>query len=204
MLFKGLAEKDLKEFIHWSNSIKKDYGPGQSIFQEGDRPFYTYMLLDGHVEVDHLSPSGNRAVIAHFTKKNTIFGEVYSLLDIPFDYSARAKDLSSLLLIPGQAILSTPGEPRFHQIAQNLVTLLSTKAYTLNQRLMVQTAPTLGEKILIDLSQRQKDGQVNLPFSREKWAEILAIPRPSLSRELSKLQSQGLIKVQNRKIILLI
>lgn len=203
MLFSGLSPEEFQDFILWSKAISQVYGPGQAIFQEGQEALDIYVLLRGHVEVDQLSPSGRRTVVAHFSQEHSIFGEVYALLGIPFDYSAWAKEESVILKIPGQAVLRTLGNPSQEKIAKNLVRLLASKAYSLNQRLMVQTAPSLREKILMDLAQRQKDGQVVLSFSREKWAEILAVPRPSLSRELSKMQEDGLISIDKRTISLL-
>lgn len=203
MLFQGISPEDLQDFILWSKSVTSTYGLGEGVFQQGQKSPYTYILLKGKVEVDHLSLSGNRTIIATFTKEKSIFGEVYSLLSLPFDYSCHAKEESLILKIPSASLLKTLDQEKFHPIGQNLIQVLASKAYTLNQRLMVQTAPSLREKILRDLDQRQVQGRVDLPFTREKWAEILSIPRPSLSRELSKMAEEGLISIHKRTIFLL-
>lgn len=50
---------------------------------------------------------------------------------------------------------------------------------------------------------RQKSQYIVLPYSRKKMAELLNIPRPSLSRELVNMREEGLIDFYKNKIKIL-
>ena len=47
---------------------------------------------------------------------------------------------------------------------------------------------------------RQNSHTIVLPFSKKEWAEVLAIQRPSLSRELAKMRKEGIIQFKGRII----
>lgn len=47
---------------------------------------------------------------------------------------------------------------------------------------------------------RQKSQYLLLPYSRKKMAELLNIPRPSLSRELIRMKDDGLIDFYKNRI----
>ena len=63
------------------------------------------------------------------------------------------------------------------------------------------SSTSLRQKIAKVLLQNVKeDGVVVLTMNREELADYLSVARPSLSRELMEMQSEGLIKL-NRKVI---
>ena len=73
----------------------------------------------------------------------------------------------------------------------------------LNQRLTNLSFDTLRKKIaniLILEHNKQKSIYLTLPYSRKKMAEMLNIPRPSLSRELIKMKDDGLIDFYKKEI----
>lgn len=57
--------------------------------------------------------------------------------------------------------------------------------------------------LLIEEYDIQRNLFLMLPYSRSEMAELLGIPRPSLSRELVNMQNDGIIEF-NRNIIKLL
>ncbi|MDO4285878.1 MAG: Crp/Fnr family transcriptional regulator [Eubacteriales bacterium] len=86
---------------------------------------------------------------------------------------------------------------------QNLLTIFATKAYLLNNRVRLLGSPTLRGKIAHYLLQRQNaDGVVARVPTREMMAELLSVARPSLSRELSHMEKEGLIELKDKGIVI--
>ena len=46
-----------------------------------------------------------------------------------------------------------------------------------------------------------EDGSAGIGMSREAMADYMGVTRPSLSRELGKMQTEGLIRLEGRRII---
>lgn len=76
----------------------------------------------------------------------------------------------------------------------------------LNNRITNLSYDTLRKKItniLLLEYNRQKSPYLTLPYSRKKMAELLNIPRPSLSRELVNMKEEGIIDFYKNKIKIL-
>ena len=71
----------------------------------------------------------------------------------------------------------------------------------MNQKLRVLGGGGIREKIACFLVEQQdKEGRINGSFSREEMADYLNVARPSLSRELGKMQKEGIISLERRQI----
>ena len=84
-----------------------------------------------------------------------------------------------------------------------MLSILAQKAYFLNQKVQILSCATLRQKIArILLKNCRPDGKVLLAMNREELADFLNTARPSLSRELMKMQDDGLITIQKRDIFI--
>ena len=79
------------------------------------------------------------------------------------------------------------------------------------QRWPVEAVQSLLDMPFLDLLHRAQSvhrenwpaGEIELATGREELAALLAATRPSLSRELSAMQSEGILAVQGKKIRIL-
>ena len=68
--------------------------------------------------------------------------------------------------------------------------------------LLIFSSFSLRQKIALYLLQQSEGrSRVELKLNREAMAEYLAVPRPSLSRELMSMQKDGLLKIEKDTII---
>ena len=203
LLFKGLKQEEIEVFLEYSGSLRKKYYEGQYIFEELQSPDYLFILLSGQVQVEKLDPSGKRMIVNKFNKKGTIFGEVYLYLDrYEYDYSCLATVDSEILKIPKEALLIDDKASLIsRRINENMLKILSEKAYFLNQKILILGSSNLREKISKFLLQRMDgDKKVILTITREEMADFIGVTRPSLSRELMKMQKDNLIEVEKNII----
>ena len=90
------------------------------------------------------------------------------------------------------------------KLAGNLLRMLSAKNLFLNQKVRLLSNRDLRRKILgyLHTLKLSADGTITLPFTKTALAEFLCVNRTALSRELSRMQSDGLISMDGRKILL--
>ena len=75
----------------WEFDLKEvSFAPGEWLFQENERSFHFYVLLDGDVEVFKSQPHGDPVLIATVTAPTSI-GEFAMIDQQPRSASARAK-----------------------------------------------------------------------------------------------------------------
>lgn len=199
-LFRGIDEKDLEDFLSSKGALKRRILKEDYIFREGEEPEGLYILLEGSVEVEKITPSGNRQVVNRFTDSGTVFGEVYIFLeDRPYDFGCVAKDQSRILYIPKAAFDAGGGEVA-DRLTSNMLGILSEKALFLNQKMLIHSAGSIRKKIAMHLLQKMPGGGTIQLMKREDLAQYLAVPRPSLSRELMKLHREGIIELDGRVV----
>lgn len=206
-LFYQMSPEDIQGCIACSQSQLVTYQKDQLIFSQRDIPQKLLVLVRGMVVVGNDTPSGRRSIVATLDQPGEVFGEVFLFLNKgSYDHYAQALAPSTVLQMPKE-YLHQPCEEhcRYHaRLVANLLNILSQKAYYLNQKLQILSCATLRQKIArVLLQQSDPDGRVVLAMNREELADFLGTTRPSLSRELMRMQEEGLLRVQRREVQIL-
>ena len=82
-----------------------------------------------------------------------------------------------------------------------MLEIQSEKNFSMTKKLHLLSGTTLRERIALWLlEQAQEQDCVQLTMNREELADYLGTTRPSLSRELMKMQQEGLIVVEKSLI----
>lgn len=203
-LFAGMNEEEIQKCLVCSKSEIVRYEKEETIFYQQDEPRYLHVLLEGSVAVCRDSVSGKRSIIATFSRPGELFGEVFVFLGKKeYDNYAQAAAPAAVLQMPKIFLYHTCGQNcGYHQaLISNMLSILAYKAYYLNQKLQVVSGATLRQKIArILLQSAAADGSVALAMKREELADFLNVARPSLSRELLKMQEEGLLRLDGRQI----
>ena len=195
-IFKNLSDQDL-ELIKEKNIIEeKIYQKESHIFRVGDLSDSIYYLIEGSIIVYKIDPNGKRFIIKKIQKPG-IFGEVYSYLKEPFDFSAQAEVPSKILVIHDFESIFTYGSKEF---LKSYIDMLSKKCLELSRTNQITSQASLRQKIAKYLLLNQENSLVKIDLSREEWADILSTTRPSLSRELSNMVDDGLIDIRDKTI----
>ncbi len=198
VLFKGLTRDEIEMCLKCSDAKLKHYEKNQIIFSQMDPPLALYVLLQGSVSVCKDAPDGRRYIVTNIEEKD-IFGEVYVFLKkADYNYYVLANTDSAVLAIPREYFFNTCDKAcNAHSlIIQNMLGILAQKAYFLNNKVQLLTSGSLRQKIakyLLDNCNNKK--YVKLSMNREQLSAYLNVTRPSLSRELVKMQEDGLIEV---------
>ena len=199
-LFRGVDEEALDAYLKNLGAYERKAAGGEYIFREEDEVTGLFILLDGAVEVEKNDYSGKRQMVNRFDKPDTVFGEVYLFLeDRPYDFACCAVKDSRLLFVPKEAFDPAGGALAQH-LAENMLQVLAKKAYFLNQKMLILSAGSIRKKIARHLLFKNPVGEPMMLMNREELADYLAVPRPSLSRELMKMHREGYIDLEGRQL----
>lgn len=199
-LFRGVDEEALDAYLQKLGAREGEVAAGDYIFREEDEAKGIYILLKGMVEVEKNDGSGKRQMVNRFDKPDTVFGEVYLFLeDRPYDFACRAVKDSRLLFVPKEAF-DLSGGAMAQRLTQNMLQVLAKKAYFLNQKMLILSAGSIRKKVARHLLFKNPEGEPMMLMNREELADYLAVPRPSLSRELMKMHREGYIDLEGRQL----
>lgn len=201
-LFSGMNDSEIKKCLGCSGANVRRYRKDEILFHEGDTPQYLFLLLSGAVTVCRDSLSGKRTLVTTFHTLGELFGEVYLFLQqTNYDYYAVAMKDCEVVQMPKSFFYHTCSESCSHheKLIKNMLAILAGKARFLNQKLHLMSSTSLRQKIVKFLFENiQDDGTVTLKMNREEMADYLGTTRPSVSRELMKMQEEGLIEVSGK------
>lgn len=208
-LFAEMTEEEVSHLLEWCRAEIIELKKEQYLFHQGDIPEKLPILLSGQVLIGNDTSSGKRRVVATIEEPGSIFGEIFLFLNQrEYENYAQAAEDSRILLLPGWIFKAKP-EGRMEQkerelhdkVLSNLLTVFAQKAYYLNQTLQILTLGNLRQKIArLFLTHLEENGRVGLQMNREAMASYLNTARPHLSRELMKMQDEGLIEIRKKEI----
>lgn len=204
ILFEGISDEDIKELITCSGAGQAAYQPGQLLFDQGEEPLFLHVLLEGAVNVGKYYADGRQGYMTRFDQPGDIFGEILLFTgQKEYDFFARADGNVRVLKIPKLFLTHQCGKAcLFHRrLTDNLMQTVAEKALFLQRRVQVLSGASLRTRLAKAILLETKGGKVtSLSMNREEMAGYVNAARPSVSRELSNMQADGLIRLDGRKI----
>lgn len=198
-LFCGIPAETLTTMLECLRPKINDYGRNTYIAVEGEAYTGLGIVLSGEVAVIKESASGSRIIMA-MIGPGDLFGEMIAFS--PRQYwpaSVLAQSSCKVLFLPPEKIIGECNNAcgSYKQLIKNLLTILSTKALMLNQRVEYLAMKGMREKIsvyLLDQYKMNRKHTFTLPLKRNELADFLNVSRTALSRELGRMRDEGIIE----------
>jgi len=203
-IFSGLSEQEFAFLT--SHLLRRKYAAGELIFGEGDPCAGLYVVQSGNVRIFKSSAGGREQVLS-------IDGPGSSIAELPvfdggnYPASAQAVSDSTLLFFSRQDFRSlclqhphvalkvlqvTGGRLR------RLVGIIEELSFTTVRHRLASFLLRLAEKE----GKRTPEGvEIILPVSNQELASQIGTVRELVSRNLSRLQAEGMIKIDGRNVI---
>lgn len=189
-----------------SKTKERKFSDESYIFRQGETPRNLFLVLEGAVMIAKNFASGKRDVL-FIVEKGDVFGEMFLFADAgKYWYDAIAQGNVRLLEMPWDFFYCFCSNACEHHrmITRNMLEIQSEKNFSMTRKLHLLSGTTLKERIALWLlDQAVSDDTVKLTMNREALADYLGTARPSLSRELMKMQQEGLIAVEKNVIRLI-
>lgn len=207
-LFNNIDESEIIPLLGCLNAEKKDYQKDEFIFLTGEAIEKIAIILDGEVHIIKEDYWGNRTIITSI-QKNNLFGEALSCSENNISHiSALSIKKSTILFVDYKKIITTCSSACiFHtKLIENMIRILATKNIYLTKKIDSLTQKTTKEKILSYLSSvalEKNSNEFELIFNREQLANYLAVDRSALSKTLSQMQDDQILKFNKNKFKLL-
>lgn len=165
------------------------------IFREGQDADHICVIQKGKVKLSHVDANGRESIIMLLSENDTIWESLF-LYEGKFPYSAVTLTETRLCRIYRENFIHILDNP---QAALEIVTLLSRKLHDANARnqLLATQDPTarVAGFLLYHMDRSTDDV---LHYKLEEIASSIGLRPETVSRRLSALQEQGLVKREGR------
>jgi len=193
-LFRGVPVKVLRETLESVPHHIQCYDKEETIFFMMDAAERIGIVLEGRVQAQKAFPNGSQINVT-VRRPGELIGAaaVFS--------SARKYPCDVVALEPVTAMMFRREDllalmQKDVRILENFTMEIASAAYMLQQRVELLSYNGIAQKAAFWLMMQAKQfgkNKVRIPESVSRWAMILNVSRPSLHRELKKLESEGVI-----------
>ncbi len=204
-IFSGLTESELAFLAQ--RAVPRKFSPGETVFSEGEPCLGLYVVESGHIRIFKSSAGGREQVLS-------IDGPGSSVAELPvfdggnYPASVTAIDEATLLFVSKQDFqalcLAHP------QVALKVLRVVGARLRKLVGIIEELSFSTVRHRLASFLSRlartegkRTPEGvEVTLPVSNQELASQIGTVRELVSRNLSRLQSEGMLKIDGRNVII--
>ena len=207
-IFYGISKEELFQFFKEANAHIKSYGKGEVLFYEGDFYDQISVILSGEAAIVRLYPDGTEHLFQKLSVGHLVGIEVACTETKISPYSTCALTDMKVLKFSYRC-LETEGrvEERKRLFIQNqILKFIASENIKKYYKINILSSRSLRERILLYLEiqrKKKKSNVVTIPFDRIEFANYLCVNRSALSKELSKMQGEGLIRYHKNKFEIL-
>lgn len=203
-LFRGVPAKDLRAYLEETPHHIQCYDKEETIFHLMDPAFRISIILEGRVEAQKSFPNGSQVNVSVRIPGQLIGPAAVFSKGGHYPCDIVALEPTTLMMFQKEDLLSLMQKDV--RILQNFTTEIASATYMLQQRLELLSYNGIAQKAafwLLMQARRSGKDTVNLPDSVSKWAMLMNVSRPSLHRELKKLEEEGIISYSHPMIRIL-
>ena len=198
MLFRGLTDSEIAEALQALEAHEKRYEKGEILLTAGSVTERMGLVLEGNVTIESNDAWGNRTIISH-VGCGQVFAETYALLENePMLVDVTASENCRILFLRSGRIqsLQNSQNPWALKYITNLLTISMHKNLILSGRSFHTAPKTIRGRVMAYLnsaSLQRHSREFDIPFDRQQLADYLNLERSALSKELGKMQREGLV-----------
>lgn len=186
----NLLNQKEKEKISYLNLKQK-----QILFHEGEECKSIFIIIEGQITILNYSLNGNEEIIS-ILNKNDVFGNalIFSNNNYYLGEIIATKPTKLAIINKNELISLLQNNKSFLECYINLIAEKTIK-FTIKTKLL--SHKNIRSRILYYLEINNYSIKKNISF----LAKELVLPRPSVSREISKMINEDIIYIKNNKII---
>ena len=207
VLFKDMSEEELKICLKEMRTTAKSYDKDAVILHAGDPTKKMGIVLEGSVRIENNDLWGSRSILSHIGPGG-FFAETYALLPdavMLVDVVANEKCRVMFLRVSG-LLENAPATSWRNILTRNLLLISSHKNLALSGRSFHTSPKSARGRLLSYLNMmaiQQHADEFDIPFNRQQLADYLNLERTNMSKELTRMKRDGLIRCRKNHFKLL-
>lgn len=200
-LFRNVSLEEIENIFGELNIRENRFKKGEILVLQDEPANRLIILLAGSVEAQMTAPSGKVVKVEDVEAPNPLailflFGQ-----DNRFLVQATARENVDAIVLPKQSVLKMLSMNE--TILKNYLDISADFASRLSRKLHFMSFRTIRQKIamyLLHLAKVSGSDTVGLDKTKAALAEYFGVSRPSLEREMTRMQQEGLIVAERRQV----
>lgn len=199
VLFRGMSTAETNDALNALSAREKSYRKGDVLLLAGDTTDEMGLVLEGSVTVESNDIWGNRTILS-LVEPGGFFAETYAYLsNEPLLVDVTANENCRILFLRIGSIQTQSAKDTASwqkKLIYNLLTISFHKNLVLSGRSFHTAPKTVRGRLMSYLnavSLKQGSTEFDISFKRQQLADYLNVERTALSKELGKMQKEGIL-----------
>ncbi|MCR5322502.1 MAG: Crp/Fnr family transcriptional regulator [Lachnospiraceae bacterium] len=198
MLFCEMSDSEIKKAVLALSATEKTYDKNDMIMIAGNTADSLGLVIAGSVRIESNDMWGNRTILGS-VGAGQLFAETYALIEnepLLVDVSANENCRILFFKVGSLKKLRSNTDSWCIKLISNLLMISAHKNLHLSGRSFHTSPKTIRGRVMAYLnsvSLRNGSKEFDIPFDRQQLADYLNLDRSALSKELGKMQKEGII-----------
>lgn len=204
-LFRGIEGDRLIPLLHRMRARVATYAKGETIYRCGDEMRETSVVLSGTVLVEASDDEGEDVNLT-MVRQGEEFGAFMALSGSTRGFMRLyAGTRCTVVTFDLGAVGRNPTKSDEEwQLANNIMRNFAEKCAYLYQKVQIYGKKRIRSRLrLYFMTLDMADGELVLPMNRTMLAAYLGVDRTAMARELSRMQREGIIALDRRRVRIL-
>jgi len=206
-LFNKFDDNELSHMLSCLRAKLTEYKKDEILLLQGDTISSAGIVVKGSLKSHREDVYGNKRILSNYNM-GEMFCEELLLSEVtvsPFTLSANEQ--TSIIFIDCSEIPKFCNLACIHhsRLVANLIQMMAAKIVQLDKKIEIIQKCSIREKIksfLYFCSEKEQSNTFVIPFTRQELADYIGVNRSAASRELWKMQREGIISFENKQFVL--
>ena len=200
-ILKPIDIQEIKKYLNDGSFKISKYEKNNIVHFVGESCSKLEIILSGKVFVEHIDETGNLLTVAEISSGDVIGGNLMFSKKKQYPMTVTAKEPALILEVNNKRLFQLFSDN--HDFLRCYLEYVSDHTVILGERIRHYVNKTIRECIISYLSyeyKKQNSKIIKLGLTKKALSERIGVQRTSLSRELSKMRDEGLIKYDSEYI----
>lgn len=194
----------LEDYLANGQFQRQSYNKNEIIHFEGDPCRQIEIIIEGQIVIERIGLAGDLMTVNHFHPGDIIGANLIFSSGDSYPMTITARKPTQVIIVEKDVLFELCNSypaflMQFIKVISDLSVLIVTKMKNRISRTIRQSIITYLNKQY----QLQKKPAIALTMSKKSLAEMFGVSRTSLSRELQKMEAEGLISFDAKTIVIL-
>lgn len=202
-LFRSLTNQKIEEILRSTPYRIRNFNPGEIIALNGDKVESLMLVLKGDVKGEMLSEGGKIIRIENIPASGALASAFLFGSRNEYPVNVIAVTETELLVILRSDLLKLL--MKNDRVLINYLDMISNRSQFLSEKIRFLNFKTIRKKLAHYLLKKTGKGEqyLILDSTQSDLADLFGVTRPSVNRELRRLEEEGIIEAKGRRISIL-
>ena len=207
-IFEQISVNEIESILNCLGQVCQKYKKNEILVLAGSEISLIGIILVGSVQIIKEDILGNRTIISEL-KEGDMFGEAFAFAGMKQSaVTVIATEACETLSIDYRKMLSPCSSAcSFHKkLVENMIKLIAKKNLELTSKMDILSQKTTRDRLLMYLTLQMRKNRSRIfyiSFTRDELADYLCVNRSAMSRELSRMRDDGIIRFDKKRFEIL-